>query len=233
MRKFKIFGYLFFIVFVVQMYAEYTGNTTLRILSKPLIVICLLFWLFVSTRLKEKFHQLIFAGLVCALAGDILLSLQIVDPSFFMFGLIAFLFCHLCYFSAFLLDYRSSRAPKNSFFFWMIAVFAAFCAGFFFYLKPNLGSLQIPVLVYTLVISAMGVMAASRFGRVNLLSFELVFYGALFFIFSDSILAYNKFIDPLPASGIFVMSSYMLAQYFIVYGSIERKLQLSRLNKIN
>jgi uncharacterized membrane protein YhhN len=115
----------------------------------------------------------------------------------------------------------------------MIAVFTAFCAGFFFYLKPNLGSMQIPVLVYTIAISAMGVMAASRFGRVNLLSFELVFYGALFFIFSDSILAYNKFIDPLPASGIFVMSSYMLAQYFIVYGSIERKLRLRHRDKIN
>jgi len=63
----------------------------------------------------------------------------------------------------------------------------------------------------------------SRFGRVSLFSFEIVFYGAVLFLFSDSMLAYNKFVQPLPNAGLIIMASYMLAQYLIVLGSIERR----------
>ena len=223
-KRTKLFSFIFFIVFALQVIGEYTDNISLRFFSKPLIVIVLLIWLFMVTNLKDPFDKRIFTGLICALTGDVLLMLQGNNPSFFMFGLVAFLFCHIFYIRAFILDYKSASSAKNPFLLWAVFVFALFCAGLFFYLQPNLGEMQYPVLIYAIIISVMAIMAVSRYGRVNLLSFEIIFYGALFFLFSDSMLAYNKFVGPLPQAGVIIMSSYMLAQYLIVFGTLERKL---------
>jgi len=84
--------------------------------------------------------------------------------------------------------------------------------------------MQYPVLIYAVIISIMAIMAVSRFGRVNLFSFEIIFYGAMLFLFSDSMLAYNKFVETLPNAGLIIMASYMIAQYLIVLGSIKRRI---------
>ena len=219
-KKTKLFSFIFLIVFITQLYAESTDNTDLRYFSKPLIVLVLLAWIFAATKLAKPFHKRIFAGLVFAFVGDVLLLMQQSNPSFFIYGLVAFLLCHIFYISAFTLDYKSKPAQKNPFLLWAVIVFAAFCAGLFFYLQPHLGAMQFPVLIYAVVISVMAIMAVSRYGRVNPFSFEIIFYGAVFFLFSDSMLAYNKFVEPLPHAGLVIMASYMLAQYFIVLGSV-------------
>jgi uncharacterized membrane protein YhhN len=222
-QKTKLFSFLFFIVFAIQLYAEYRDHVGLRLFSKPLIVLVLMVWLYSGVGIKNRFNARIFIGLGFALAGDVLLMLQGNNASFFIFGLIAFLLCHLFYIAAFNLDRKASPPTKNPFFLWAIIVFASFCAALFFYLQPHLGQLQYKVFVYAIIISSMAVMAVSRFGKVNLFSFEIIFYGALFFLFSDSMLAYNKFVEPLPHAGVIIMSSYMLAQYLIVYGTVARK----------
>jgi uncharacterized membrane protein YhhN len=222
-QKTKLFSCLFFIVFAIQLYAEYRDHVGLRLFSKPLIVLVLMAWLYTAAEIKNRFNARIFIGLGFALAGDVLLMLQGNNASFFIFGLIAFLLCHVFYIAAFNVDRTANPATKNPFFLWAIIVFAVFCAALFFYLQPHLGALQYPVLVYAIIISSMAVMAVSRYGKVNLFSFEIIFYGALFFLFSDSMLAYNKFVEPLPHAGVIIMSSYMLAQYLIVYGTVARK----------
>lgn len=221
-QKTKLFSFIYFIVFLAQLYAEYIHSDSLRVVSKPLIVIILLAWIYSATKLSTHFHKNIFAGLVCAWIGDVLLMMQSGNLSFFTSGLIAFLLCHIFYIRAFTLDYLLKPHKKNPFFILAVIVFASFCVSLFIYLKPHLGAMQIPVLIYAIIISIMAIMAVSRFGRVNLFSFEIIFYGATFFLFSDSMLAYNKFVEPLPNAGLIIMTSYMLAQYLIVLGSIER-----------
>ena len=71
----------------------------------------------------------------------------------------------------------------------------------------------------------MAIMAVNRKGRVNTLSFNLVIYGSILFVISDSILAYNKFVFPISYSGLAIMSTYMAAQYLITVGAVERKLK--------
>lgn len=222
--KTKIFSFLFLTVFFIQLYAEYSDNNNLRTFSKPLIVITLLVWLFVSTNLKGRFHKRIFTGLIFGLAGDVLLLFQTGRASFFIYGLIAFLLCHIFYIRAFTLDHKSNPNQKNPYFLWAVGAFGIFCTGLFFYLQPRLGGMQFPVLMYAIIITIMAVMAVNRYGKVNILSFKMILYGALFFLLSDSALAVNKFADPIPQSGVLIMATYMIAQYLIVYGTIERKL---------
>ncbi|MBT2561618.1 lysoplasmalogenase [Pedobacter sp. ISL-68] len=226
--KTKLFSLIFFLVFVIQLYAEYANNIQLRNFSKPLIVVVLLAWLYLSTNLKGRFHKRVFTGLIFALAGDVFLMLQTNRPSFFIYGLIAFLLCHIFYIRAFTLDHKSNPNYKNPYFLWAVGGFAIFCSGLFFYLQPKLGAMQFPVLMYAIILTIMAIMAVNRYGRVNIFSFKLILYGALFFLLSDSALAVNKFAQPIPQAGALIMATYMIAQYLMVYGTIERKLVVTR-----
>jgi uncharacterized membrane protein YhhN len=226
--KTKLFSFIFFLVFVIQLYAEYVNNIQLRNFSKPLIVVVLLAWLYLSTNLKGRFHKRIFTGLIFALAGDIFLMLQTNRPVFFIYGLIAFLLCHIFYIRAFTLDHKSNPNYKNPYFLWAVGAFAIFCSGLFFYLQPRLGVMQFPVLMYAIIITFMVIMAVNRYGKVNIFSFKLMLYGALFFLLSDSALAVNKFAQPIPQAGALIMATYMIAQYLVVYGTITRELVVKR-----
>jgi uncharacterized membrane protein YhhN len=226
--KTKLFSFIFFLVFVIQLYAEYANNIQLRNFSKPLIVVVLLAWLYLSTNLKGRFHKRIFTGLIFALAGDIFLMLQTNRPVFFIYGLIAFLLCHIFYIRAFTLDHKSNPNYKNPYFLWAVGAFAIFCSGLFFYLQPRLGVMQFPVLMYAIIITFMAIMAVNRYGKVNIFSFKLMLYGALFFLLSDSALAVNKFAQPIPQAGALIMATYMIAQYLMVYGTITRELVVKR-----
>ncbi|TBO41060.1 lysoplasmalogenase [Pedobacter kyonggii] len=226
--KTKLFSFIFFLVFVIQLYAEYANNIALLNFSKPLIVVVLLVWLYLSTNLKGRFHKRIFIGLIFAWAGDILLIFQSGKPSFFIYGLIAFVICHIFYIRAFTLDHRSNPNHKTPYFLWAVGAFAIFCSGLFFYLQPKLGVMQFPVLMYAIIITVMAIMAVNRYGKVNIFSFKLILYGALFFLLSDSVLAVNKFVQPIPQAGALIMASYMIAQYLIVYGTVTRELVVKR-----
>ncbi|TCD10493.1 lysoplasmalogenase [Pedobacter frigidisoli] len=226
--KTKLFSFIFALVFIIQLYAETDGNIQLRNFSKPLIVITLLVWLYLSTNLKGRFHKRIFTGLIFGLAGDVLLMLQSGHSSFFIYGLIAFLLCHIFYIRAFILDHKSNPNYKNSFFLWAVGALIIFCVGLFFYIQPFLGAMQFLVLMYAIIITFMAIMAVNRYGKVNIFSFKLILYGALFFLLSDSALAINKFAQPIPQSGVLIMATYMIAQYLIVYGTIERKLVVTK-----
>jgi uncharacterized membrane protein YhhN len=85
-------------------------------------------------------------------------------------------------------------------------------------LWPGLGSFQIPILIYTVVIIVMSLHAVRRFNRANIGSFRILTAGAFLFMLSDSLLAYNMFGAPLPFAGLLVMSTYLAAQFLIVKG---------------
>lgn len=224
LKKYLKFNLLFVLIFILQIYAEFNELSTLRYLIKPCIVLSLLLMLYTQTRLKGRFHKRLFTGLIFALAGDVLLMLAWQNPSYFMYGLVAFLTCHIFYISAFYLDFRSAQELDKKGARIAIILCAIFSIAFYFYLRPHLGGMKLPVMIYTFVISMMMMMAAFRNQRVNTLSFNLILFGALCFLLSDSILAYNKFVKGFDFAGVLIMATYMAAQYLITMGAVERKL---------
>lgn len=226
--KNKLFSFIFSVVFIVQLYAQSNSDTLLRDFSKPLIVIVLLIWLYSTTNLKGRFHKRIFTGLLFALAGDVLLMLEHNHAGMFIYGLTAFLICHIFYIRAFILDHKSNPDLKNPFFLWLTFALIIYCIGLFFYLQPFLGGMQFAVLMYAIIITIMAIMAINRYKKVNVFSYQLIIYGALFFLLSDSALALNKFAYKIPQGDVLIISTYMIAQYLIVYGTVERKLIITK-----
>ena len=225
------FSFAFLSIFILQLISESHQLTAKLILDdfyyilKPSITISLMLYVAFNTQLKGRFSKRIFAGLLFGLFGDCFLMFVHVDPNFFSYGLVSFLIGHILYIAAFYLDYKWQPGIEKRASWLALVIFGVFCIGFYMYLRPYLDTLKIPVMIYAFVISLMAVMAVNRKGRVNTLSYNLIFYGAIFFLISDSVLAYNKFVSSIKFAGIAIMSTYMAAQYLITIGAIERKLK--------
>src|SRR3954451_25371870 len=101
LKKYLKFNLIFALIFILQLVAVYYQLERLGYITKPLIVVSLLIMFAISTKLKGRFHKRLFTGLIFGLIGDILLMLVWKSESYFMYGLIAFLLCHIFYIRAF------------------------------------------------------------------------------------------------------------------------------------
>jgi uncharacterized membrane protein YhhN len=212
------FGLIAILYLVIEILDVHEG----RLLVKPLICLILLGYLANKTRLTGNFNKLIFAGLLCSLLGDVALIFAGKGGTVFLIGLGSFLMAHLFYSAAFFRDYRYDPQAPKIFGHIMLFIMAALTIGFYVWIRPYLNDMRLPVMAYMVIISLMAILAAYRYKRVNLASFWLIVAGAVFFIISDSILAINMFVEPVLRSGIWIMSTYMIAQYLITMGTLAR-----------
>lgn len=170
---------------------------------------------------RNKFSIFISIALIFCLLGDVFLMFQNVSSTYFIFGLGAFLIGHLFYIFAFHRTYRQDHEialiKRHG---WVMVIIVAYGYLFFNRIKGNLHDLIGPVMVYTMVICLMLLIAVNRFKRVSMPSFISIFLGALLFVISDSILAWNKFVLPFDYAHLLIMLTYGLAQVLIVNGSI-------------
>jgi len=216
----KQFSILFFIIVLIELL---TGSTeslqNSHYIAKPAIVISLIF-LFIKTSesLSKPIKNLTLVALTFSLLGDALLMIVDKSEHFFTLGLVAFLTAHIMYVLVFLKHRNTQKSPYG-----FIALLFIYAASLFYFLKDGLGVMLIPVVVYMIVILAMATSAYLRKDKVNILSYGLIFLGALFFMISDSILALNKFYEPIPYSNISIMVTYAIAQYLIVIGILKLK----------
>ncbi|WP_178988353.1 lysoplasmalogenase [Winogradskyella schleiferi] len=214
----KQFSILFFIIVLFELLSGSTAALQYaHYIAKPAIVISLIF-LFVKTSysLPKTIKNLTLFALFFSLLGDILLMFVDTSQHFFTLGLVAFLTAHIMYVLVFIKHLNKSKSP-----FGFIALLLLYASCLFYFLKDNLGVMLIPVVIYMLVILSMATSAYLRKGSVNILSYGLVFLGALLFMISDSILALNKFYQPIIYSNISIMVTYALAQYLIVIGILK------------
>lgn len=79
-------------------------------------------------------------------------------------------------------------------------------------------ALRLPVAAYVTVIALMAAQAMGRAAMLRTPGSIWVAVGAGFFMLSDTLLALNKFVSPLPLSQLWVLSTYYIAQVLIVRG---------------
>lgn len=70
------------------------------------------------------------------------------------------------------------------------------------------GSIRIGVCIYACLICSMLVIAMLQRSSIFAL-------GAILFVFSDFILAWNKFVEPVPHSSLLILATYFLAQWLL------------------
>jgi len=223
LRKYPQFSFAFAIVFFAELIAVTTNLKELRFITKPLITISLMLFVYFTIKRKSRFTNKIITGLFFSLMGDVFLMFPHVDEIYFMLGLGSFLIAHLFYIAAFYLDSTNKIEVEKRYVLPIFLVFGFSCMAYYLLLRPHLGSMNIPVLIYSFTITLMAIMAALRYGKTNTKSFAWVLVGAILFMISDSILAYNKFVERVEIGDLLIMATYMLAQFFIAMGTVERK----------
>ncbi|MBK2126060.1 lysoplasmalogenase family protein, partial [Fangia hongkongensis] len=87
--------------------------------------------------------------------------------------------------------------------------------GFYCLLFSKLGNDKAAVAIYILIISIMGYLAINAFIGRSQSTESLIFAGAILFMLSDSILAWDKFKMPMKQATLWIMSTYYLAQWLI------------------
>lgn len=168
---------------------------------------------------SRKYKRIIIAGLfVCMIADGVIY--------WFMAGLITFFIGHLFNIFAFMSASRK-RVPIWAAILLVLygIVMAIWIAGSQFAIGESI--LGIAIIAYITIILTMGWMAIQT-GMV------LAITGALLFMFSDSVLAIDRFIINIPYRDAFVMVTYYAAQVFIAasIGSRVVKYSVKRSNLI-
>lgn len=150
------------------------------------------------------------AALAASLAGDVFLMFE----EFFVPGLVSFLLAHLAYIG--LLRQDAPWWPRKG------TLAACLGLGATMYTILWLGglppALRLPVAAYVGVIALMAAQAVGRARVLNTRAAWLMAVGAGCFMLSDSLLALDKFVTPLPLARLAVLSTYYAAQLLIVGG---------------
>lgn len=208
--------YLFATALAADLIFTAAGVGGWRLLSKPLIVAGLAFYFINNAAAKSNEGRLILFALIFSWLGDVLLLFENKSPQFFLGGLSAFLIAHIFYGLFFTGIFKTMRLRLHRPFLMGVLVYYT---GLMLLLWPGLGAFKFPVLLYGGVISVMMLLALHtvlvRGGAARLLM-----PGAVLFVLSDSILAINRFLQPVPLAGIFIMLTYGVAQLLITQGAI-------------
>ncbi|HWA34863.1 MAG TPA: lysoplasmalogenase [Cyclobacteriaceae bacterium] len=222
MNRQAVFIILFAGASLVDLVAASAGWSTGEMFSKPLIVLSLIGYYLSSDAVRNTTFV---RALFFCWTGDILLIFQSEAPVFFMAGLGAFLIGQILYIISFRRMQEEGHGNELSVPQKMRFSFPVVLAGtgLVAILFPKLAGLKFPVLLYAIALMLMVMTAIFRYGRTNPKSYWPMLFGAILFMISDATLAMNKFYSPVPTAGLWIMLTYVAAQYLIVRAAINHK----------
>ena len=204
--------------------------------TKPLVMALLIVQVLIDARkglvTQHRLAHIVLAVALCfSLAGDVFL---LDAAQYFIAGLASFLVTHLLY--LWLLSRSHGWFPQPQRMVQVLLVGALIYA----LLWPQLTSPVLPVAVgvYVLVISLMAAQALGRAGAAGLATALVagtgaspgsaqmarrVAWGTCIFMFSDAVIAANRFLVPIPYAALWILASYYLAQMLIVCNLLQSR----------
>lgn len=222
MKRNTILHILFAIIVIIELIGRITDNISFEYPVKPLVMVWIAVY-FLLNRQKKEFTIPVLLAFFFSWTGDMFLMFADKSDMLFYAGVGGFFFSQLSYIYTFS-KYSEEKKPgliqrKPA----LIFIFFAYLAGIYIILDPCLVRIMKPIiLLYALSLITMSIMALNRRGRVNYRSFILVFTGSLLFIISDSMIALTKFCFDIPMAGLYIMITYVSAQYLIMRGLIRQ-----------
>lgn len=191
-----------FLSAIIAILLQYGGNTQAFIILKPLTTLFILI-IPITDGNKQFKNYLIYTvlALLFCLMGDIFL----LDDNQFIWGLASFLLAHILFTLSFV------SIGRFKLYLLPLVLLFLFGLSYYIFLFQNLGDLAVPVLVYMVFIVIMSWQGVSLYIRRKEAAYLLIAIAVLLFMFSDSIIAWNKFKEPFKLSGAIILSTYWLS----------------------
>ena len=207
--------------------AVYAGWKQVEYLAKPGVMVALFLWIWSFSGFEGR---LVWVGLavLCSLAGDVFLMLP---KERFIAGLISFLIAHLAY----ILALNDGPPPLTAASLVILLLAGSTSLQIFRRVLSGLESsgktrLKTPVMVYmgvilVMLLSALGTLIRDEWDPFAAL---LVSAGAMLFFISDTLLAWDRFVEPLSHARLRVIIPYHLGQIGLVAGAVLQALVSSQ-----
>ncbi len=167
--------------------------------------------IFVLLNLKGVLRVILLISLLFSMAGDVLLNIDRVR--LFIPGLACFLAAHILYIMIFLRGFSFGRTAAAA-----AAAVLVYSSVLGVLLRRIEAGFIIPVYAYLVIITVMAGAAFFYRGRVRDKAgiYLLLGAGAILFMFSDTLIAVNKFLVAINYSTMFSLPLYFIAQFCIV-----------------
>ncbi len=201
----------------------------LKPFTKPLAMVLLIVWTLIASSWNvDLFVGLLLLAQISGLVGDAFLLLSI---RWFFWGLVSFLLGHLFYLGLLvLIAVRQQMSDTLWGMTWSgiacAVIWAGIMTGIYLIFRPHFkqrahGSVLWPaVQIYILILSAMVIGAIwITLSQSKIISLSLFLpVGGMLFLLSDSILAYDRFVDNLNYAQLSVRITYHMAQLCLAMG---------------
>ena len=216
--KFIILNLVYLLIVLLVLIGTVTGSDWLNYPVKPFMLIWIALFFLIMTK-PQPYRWLVILAFFFSWAGDMFLMFGDKSEMWFFAGVGAFFLSQVTY----ILVFRKFSIGKGKGFIvrkpiWVLP-FLIYLIGVYLFLYPSLEGIMKPVVaLYAISLIGMSVGAFNRIGLTDRGSCWLLFGGSVFFVISDTLLAFNKFAAPIPNEGFYVLATYMLAQYWIMMG---------------
>ena len=208
---------VFIFLLLANLTSVYLNNDTLKTISKPLLMPVLAIYFISETRgAVTPLKAWIILALVFSWLGDILLMFQEGNSIFFLLGLSAFFVAQISYIVFFHNIRMKEYIRGNALLLLAVIVYYFILISV---ISPHLGDLKLPVRIYGVVLSFMVMLAMHTLFSKNRTAGRWMMIGAILFVASDSLLAFNKFYSSFNYAGVMIMLTYGVAQLFIAGGA--------------
>jgi len=210
---------IFLLILFADLVGVYLNNENLQTITKPLLMPLLAIYFLTETRLVNvNLKAWIFLALFFSWTGDVFLLFEERNSIFFLLGLFAFLVAQIFYI-IFFHNIRMREYIRGNALLLLLAI--VYYGVLISILSPFLGDLILPVRIYGVFLSFMLLLAMHTMFSKNKKAGVWMMLGAILFVASDSLLAFNKFYATFNYAGIIIMLSYGLAQLFIAHGAVK------------
>ncbi|HLN21711.1 MAG TPA: lysoplasmalogenase [Bacteroidales bacterium] len=182
-------------------YAKFKAFTTILILLAGIII---------YIGVQSNYSAIMIAALTFCLAGDILLTRK----KLFIYGLLSFMAANIWFTIAFV------SIHGFSFKIFPLSVLAIIYFLLFIYLRRSLNRYLIPIIIYSCIIIIMTWQASALLYNERSIPAFSIAAGSFLFLFSDLILALNKFKKTFKVAEILILSFYWIAIFAFTLAGI-------------
>jgi uncharacterized membrane protein YhhN len=202
----KVLITVFLIVSILDIIAVAMDYPVMQAVFKPMIMLSLMAAYYFSVAIINPWYLL---AMAFSFLGDVLLMDK---NNLFLAGIAAFLGTQLIYIFIIKKRLKKSRARDLLI---SIVPFLIFYSLLISVLQKNLGTLTVPVMVYGMAISILGMAALLLYLQNKNSITRMLLMGAILFIVSDSMIALQKFHAARTWYPVVIMATYVMAQFLI------------------